>query len=132
MKRQQGFTLVELMIVICLICIIISLMAPNFMRARAQAQLTSCQSNLKNIATSLEQYSADNQSRYPVAIVNITPSYLKSLPTCPSCGTFTYSYLSATAPDAYTVWCGTAGAHVMVSIPNGFPQYESGTGLRNQ
>ncbi len=131
MKRARGFTLIELMIVIAIIAILIGLMAPNFMRARSQAQVTACQSNLKTIATSVEQYSADYQSRYPSSITILSPHYIKTLPTCPACS-FGYSYAHTTVPDAYTVWCGTAQAHSMSSIPDGFPQYNSANGMINQ
>jgi len=131
MRKMRGFTLVELMIVICIISILIALLAPNFMRARSQAQVTGCQSNLKNIATSVEQYSADHQSRYPLSLTILTPSYIKTLPTCPACS-LGYSYTYTTVPDSYTVWCGTSQAHSMSGVPDGYPQYNSANGLINQ
>jgi prepilin-type N-terminal cleavage/methylation domain-containing protein len=131
MKRMRGFTLVELLIVICVICILIALITPNFMRARSMAQFTSCESNLKNLATAAELYSTENQSRYPTAIAKLVPQYIVSLPICPSCMQG-YSYSFTTVPDAYTLWCGTAQAHAMAGKPDGFPQYYSSHGGADQ
>ncbi|HUY11525.1 MAG TPA: prepilin-type N-terminal cleavage/methylation domain-containing protein, partial [Candidatus Dormibacteraeota bacterium] len=62
--RESGFTLIEMMIVVAIITILVTLLVPNFMRARAQAQTAACESNMKEIATALEMYYADNLS-YP-------------------------------------------------------------------
>ena len=61
-KKRAGFTLIELMIVIAIIAILAAILVPNFIRARAQGQLTACKSNLKNIGTALEMYSTDNSA----------------------------------------------------------------------
>jgi prepilin-type N-terminal cleavage/methylation domain-containing protein len=127
-KRQRGFTMIELMIVICIMAILFALMMPNFMRARASGLLTSCEGNLKNMATSIEQYSSDNAGRYPVAASDLVTNYIKELPLCPS-AKLGYTYTYRTVPDAFTVFCKTAKAHGVVEVPDGFPQYDSANGL---
>ena len=67
-QRRGGFTLIELMIVIAIIAILAAILVPNFIRARAQGQLTACKSNLKNIGTAMEMYSTDWGGKYPTAI----------------------------------------------------------------
>jgi len=91
MVLRKGFTLLELLIILGIICVLAAILVPNFVRARARGQLTACKSNLKNIGTALEMYFTDNQGRYPVALSQLTPSYLKSVPTCPATGKDTYS-----------------------------------------
>jgi competence protein ComGC len=127
-RRNHGFTLIELLIVIMIMSILFALMMPNFMRARASGLLTSCQSNLKNMATSIEQYATDNAGRYPSVINDLLPNYIHALPDCPSCK-FGYDYIYRTVPDAYTVYCKTANAHGVMGVPDGFPQYDSANGL---
>jgi prepilin-type N-terminal cleavage/methylation domain-containing protein len=126
-KRIKGFTLIELMIVIAIIAILAAILVPNFLRARAQGQLTACKSNMKNIGTAMEMYSSDNQGRYPSALTLITPNYLKTIPTCASAGASTYSYTYTTVPDNYTAYCSVSYHAGMIGA--GFPQYDAVQGL---
>jgi prepilin-type N-terminal cleavage/methylation domain-containing protein len=133
--KKKGFTLIELMIVIAIIAILAAILVPNFLRARAQGQLTACQSNVKNIGTALEMYSVDYGGRYPTAIgtgaaVNAAfKSYMAKIPECPaSGGTDDYGYQQYTNPHGYVTWC-KVGPHTTVGSPVGFPQYGSIEGL---
>jgi type II secretory pathway pseudopilin PulG len=116
------------MIVIAIIAILAAILVPNFIRARAQGQVTACKSNLKNIGTALEMYSTDASGRYPTDKTKLTPDYLKSIPTCASAGSDTYAYSSASNPDSYTVYC-SGNNHKGVGAPAGYPQYNSIQGL---
>ena len=93
-------------------------------------QLTACKSNLKNIGTALEMYSTDNSGRFPTALSQLTPNYLRRIPTCPSATADTYSmtFQSASNPDAYTVMC-TGAHHREAGMPPNFPRYTSTQGL---
>jgi prepilin-type N-terminal cleavage/methylation domain-containing protein len=128
--KKKGFTLIELMIVIAIIAILAAILVPNFLRARAQGQFTSCQSNCKNIGTALEMYSTDNSGHYPTgAMAGLTPSYMRNYPTCQSAGSNTYTgtYTFGTVPDAYTFYCG--GAKHTTIVSGNYPQYNSTAGL---
>ena len=69
MKRtiQQGFTLIELMIVVAIIGILAAIAIPQFAAYRQKAYNSSAQSDLKNLKTGMEAYNADNQE-YPGAL----------------------------------------------------------------
>jgi len=138
-KKKAGFTLIELMIVIAIIAILAAILVPNFLKARAQGQLTACKSNCKNIATALEMYSSDNGGRYPVT-ANFTSlltggNYLKLIPTCPAAGSNTYGpvYSAQTTPDTFSFFCSGnnhAKAYTGFSTASvGFPQYSAEAGL---
>lgn len=129
-SSQSGFTLIELMIVIAIVAILASILLPSFVRTRAMTQLTGCKSNLKNIATALEAYSADHGGHYPPALAGITPNYIKTIPPCPAASSDTYSssYTSSLNPDVYQFFCeGTV--HDALSVPADYPRWDSGSGL---
>ena len=60
MKRQRGFTLVEIMIVVTIIGILASLAVPAFQRARWKALETSIRNNLRQIWGAAQQYMLEN------------------------------------------------------------------------
>jgi prepilin-type N-terminal cleavage/methylation domain-containing protein len=135
-RRSGGFTLIELMIVIAIIAILAAILVPNFIRARAQGQLTACKSNLKNIGTALEMYSTDWSGKYPTATTLLTPNYLKTIPECPAAASVTYTASFGTAgtmntqsyQDYYYVEC-TGGNHEAVSVTANYPAYNGIQGL---
>ena len=49
--REEGFTLIELMVVVLIIAILIAIAIPTFLGARKRAQDRAAQSNLRNALT---------------------------------------------------------------------------------
>ncbi|MBC5809462.1 MAG: prepilin-type N-terminal cleavage/methylation domain-containing protein [Candidatus Eremiobacteraeota bacterium] len=86
---QDGFTLVELMVVVAIIALIAGIIIPNYVHARRQASVTDTQANLKQIATALELYFADHHDYPNQSSVSVTPTlfgggnnpYFNSTPT---------------------------------------------------
>ena len=77
-KKQNAFTLVEIMIVVVIIALLAAIAIPNLLRAKNQAQEAAAQANLKLMASALENYAAIN-SAYPTttsALMGVTPPYL--------------------------------------------------------
>lgn len=63
MKKKTGFTLIEILIVIAIISLLALMLFPVFAKARESARRASCQSNLKQIALGLMQYTQDYDER---------------------------------------------------------------------
>ncbi len=115
---ERGFTLIELTIVVAIIAILAGILVPNFVNARAQAQTSACESNVRAIATALELYYADNQhypaaGAVPDAINTATVTYLNNTPRDPADPGATPGKYTFTQPtgdgQSYLVVC--PGAH---------------------
>jgi len=63
---RNGFTLIELLVVIAIIAILAAILFPVFARARENARRSSCQSNLKQIALGIFQYTQDYDEKFPL------------------------------------------------------------------
>ena len=91
--RRNGFTLVEIMIVVLIIGILMSIAVPSFFQARQSARKSSCIGTMKNIESAKEQWAMDNKKSNgdSVAFTDLVGSslYIKATPSCPSSGTYT-------------------------------------------
>jgi prepilin-type N-terminal cleavage/methylation domain-containing protein len=65
MRSKQGFTLVELLVVVGIISILISILMPALSRAREQANRAACLSNLHQLAALTVVYATDNKGLVP-------------------------------------------------------------------
>jgi prepilin-type N-terminal cleavage/methylation domain-containing protein/prepilin-type processing-associated H-X9-DG protein len=64
-RRQAGFTLVELLVVIGIIAILISLLLPSLARARKAAQTVACAANLRSILQATHIFASQNNGLLP-------------------------------------------------------------------
>ncbi len=120
LKKQEGFTLVELMVVIMIIGILVAIAVPMYNKSHAQAQEKACQANLRIIDGAISQWLVVNGKTAEEAkdtlaktLDNSHPlvkdGFLQSAPKCPQDGdsyTITYSdtskMLYAVCPNGHT------------------------------
>ena len=74
-RLRNGFTLIELLVVIAIIAILAAILFPVFARARENARRASCQSNLKQIALGIAQYTQDYDEKLPIRYYAAVPDY---------------------------------------------------------
>lgn len=124
MKKEAGFTLIELMVVVLIIAILVAIAVPVFSSARESAWRRTCQSNLRTIDGAVQTYYASYDS-LPAGFVNtvndshplVVGGFLKRAPECPKArsenGPGQYYNLtgSITNPQGITAVCpgGYAG-----------------------
>jgi prepilin-type N-terminal cleavage/methylation domain-containing protein/prepilin-type processing-associated H-X9-DG protein len=63
-RKADGFTLLELLVVIAVIAILAALLLPVLSKARARAQSIACKNNLRQVGFALTTYVSDSR-RYP-------------------------------------------------------------------
>jgi prepilin-type N-terminal cleavage/methylation domain-containing protein len=113
-RKDEGFTLVELMVVVLIIGILVAIAIPVFNAASASARERTCQGNMRTIEGAVEQWLAADVtharatcdgSGWVGELVGAS-NYIKSEPLCPS-NDAAYTYDAATLLAV----CGDATPH---------------------
>ena len=71
-RDEDGFTLIELMVVVLIIAILIAIAIPTFLGAQDRARDRGAQSDLRNALTAAKTVATDSAGLFQVAGVNIT------------------------------------------------------------
>jgi type IV pilus assembly protein PilA len=106
---EEGFTLIELMVVVLIIAILIAIAIPQFLGARSRAQDRAAQSSLRNALTAAKTAYTD-QSSYAKATSADLPAIEPSL----TYETGTTASSSATVPSFKDVSVNVAS---VVTVP---------------
>jgi prepilin-type N-terminal cleavage/methylation domain-containing protein len=119
--NKQGFTLVEIMIVVGIIGLLVGIALPNFIKSRATSQQNSCINNLRQINSAVQQWAMENGqapgSPGPSLATDLTP-YIQlnsnsSIPACPAGGTYTVNNISAVPQVECSLSSLPANPHIL-------------------
>jgi len=105
MRRNMGFTLIEMMIVIVVIAILVGVLLPNFKGTQDEANTQRARAEMRTIATALESFYIHNSNAYPTALTsltNATPRIITRVPSDPFNGSTAYQYSQTSG--FYVVW----------------------------
>jgi prepilin-type N-terminal cleavage/methylation domain-containing protein/prepilin-type processing-associated H-X9-DG protein len=74
-EKQNAFTLIELLVVISIIGLLMAIMMPALVSAKAQAYAVVCKSNLCQIAIANINYAMDNDDHYVAAASDMESAF---------------------------------------------------------
>ena len=88
--RRQGFTLIEIMIVIAIIGVLAAIAVPSFQEARKRSNQRACYANQKVVIGALVQYNLDFNTSYDTSPIEFqklaSEGYLQDIPQDPGGG----------------------------------------------
>jgi prepilin-type N-terminal cleavage/methylation domain-containing protein len=71
-RTKQGFTLVEIMIVVAIIALLAAIAIPNLLRAKMTSNDALAKATLRAISTAAESYGTANNGNYPGSEASLT------------------------------------------------------------
>jgi len=105
-KNENGFTLIEILIVVLIIGIIAALAIPNLLSAQKTAWSKTCLANCSTLHSAAELYriqggtlSGIDPTILLTANTGYTDAVMTSIPDCPATNTITYVFTTSGESD---------------------------------
>lgn len=78
MRKSNGFTVAELVLVIAIFAIMTAVLAPFVRMVKNRSDEIACANNLRQISLGLHMYAADNDGNFPAGLGAIYPKYVNA------------------------------------------------------
>ena len=109
-RKDEGFTLVELMVVVLIIGILVAIAVPIFNAAKGSAQQKTCFANQRTLEGADQSYQASTGALVTAGTVNssnalVTGGYIKNAPYCPLVGTAGFYSLDGSGTVSVPTGC---------------------------
>jgi len=114
-RRERGFTLIELIVVMAIVALLASIAAPRYFASLQKSKETALHTSLAVMRDAIDHFAAD-KGRYPDTLDELVADrYIREIPADPLTENSTQWVLVAPPPDAqargniYDVRSGAAG-----------------------
>jgi type IV pilus assembly protein PilA len=121
-RDDQGFTLIELMVVVLIIAILLAIAIPTFLGARTRAQDSAAQTALRNVLTAEKTYYIDSQkytngTGAPNPLLAVEPAipYIINSMVAPALSGQVALQVSADSSEVCLIAHSTSGANFTLS-----------------
>ena len=113
MRKQQGFTLVELLVVMLILGILAAVAIPSFMNQRGKAVDAAAKTIVRTAETAMETFATDHNGSYAGVAANgaelraiedvLNDAAAGSLAVVSNAGTYSITVTSSPSPRTFTV-----------------------------
>jgi prepilin-type N-terminal cleavage/methylation domain-containing protein len=125
MKKEQGFSLIELLIVVAIIAIIAAIAVPSMLQARMAANESGAIQGCRTVGSAEVAYAAINNQSYASKDTLVTGGFLDSRFTNGFSG---YTYADGTVTGAAGGDLASGGFGVIADTTSGKGRYKYGIG----
>jgi prepilin-type N-terminal cleavage/methylation domain-containing protein len=78
-RNKEGFTLIELMVVVVIIGILVAIAIPNFVRIVTQAKEAEVRANMHTTQLEVEMYGVEHNGMYPPTVDSIMDMFPENI-----------------------------------------------------